>query len=57
MGKIMTAREFNQNVSGAKRAADDGPVAITDRGAPVYVLMRHEDFKRLTSPSSRLSIF
>jgi prevent-host-death family protein len=48
MGKMMTSREFNQNVSGAKRFADDGPVVITDRGAPVYVLMRHEEFQKLT---------
>ena len=49
MGKIVTSREFNQNVSAVKRAADDGPVIITDRGEPAYVLMRHEEYKKLTS--------
>ena len=48
MGKIISSREFNQNVSGAKRAADEGPVVITDRGKPAYVLLRHEDYRKLT---------
>ena len=44
----LTSRDFNQDVSRAKRAADTGPVIITDRGEPAYVLLRHEDYKRLT---------
>ncbi|MFM1987152.1 MAG: hypothetical protein RJA99_109 [Pseudomonadota bacterium] len=43
----ITSRSFNQDVGGAKRAADSGPVIITDRGEPAYVLMRHDDWKRL----------
>ena len=43
----LTSREFNQDVSRAKRAADDGPVIITDRGQPAYVLMRHDTYRRL----------
>jgi PHD/YefM family antitoxin component YafN of YafNO toxin-antitoxin module len=42
----MTSREFNQHVSRAKRAAIDGPVIITERGKPSYVLMRHEEFAK-----------
>jgi prevent-host-death family protein len=42
----ITSREFNQHVSRAKRAAKDGPVIITERGKPSYVLMRHEEFAR-----------
>lgn len=30
----MTSREFNQDTSRAKRAAESGPVFITDRGPP-----------------------
>jgi hypothetical protein len=44
---VLTSREFNQGVSRAKRAANDGPVVITDRGRPAYVLMRHETYRRL----------
>ena len=42
-----TSREFNQNTAGAKRAAENGPVFITDRGKPAYVLMSMEDFRSL----------
>lgn len=44
----VTSREFNQDVARAKRAAKEGPVIITDRGRPVYVLMRHETYQRLS---------
>lgn len=43
----VSSREFNQDVSRAKRAADKGPVIITDRGEPAYVLMRHDAYRRL----------
>lgn len=44
----MSAREFNQNVSGAKRAALDAPVVITDRGKASHVLISIDDYRRLT---------
>jgi antitoxin (DNA-binding transcriptional repressor) of toxin-antitoxin stability system len=44
----MSAREFNQDVSAAKRAAGQEPVIITDRGTPAYVLMSIDEFRRLT---------
>jgi len=50
----LSSREFNQDVSKAKRAADKGPVVITDRGEPAYVLMRHEAYKRLASKEQPL---
>jgi prevent-host-death family protein len=43
----LSSREFNQDVSRAKRAADKGPVIITDRGEPAYVLLRHDAYRRL----------
>jgi len=43
----LSSREFNQDVGKAKRAAKRGPVIITDRGRPAYVLMRHETYERL----------
>jgi prevent-host-death family protein len=45
----ITSREFNQHVARAKRAAREGPVIITDRGRPAYVLMRHETYRRLAA--------
>ena len=50
----ISSREFNQDVSRAKRAADTGPVIITDRGEPVYVLLRHDAYRRLTSDSPNI---
>ena len=47
MTKFVNSREFNQDVSGAKRAADEGPVVITDRGTPAYVLLRHDAYLAL----------
>ena len=44
----ISSREFNQGASEAKRAANNGPVFITDRGRPAHVLMRFEDYQRLT---------
>lgn len=44
----MSSREFNQRASEAKRAANNGPVFITDRGRPAHVLMRFEDYQQLT---------
>jgi prevent-host-death family protein len=44
----LSSREFNQDVSRAKRAANKGPVIITDRGEPAYVLMSHTAYERLT---------
>jgi hypothetical protein len=38
-------------VDRAKCAAEHGPVFITDRGKPAYVLLRHEEWLRLYRPS------
>lgn len=43
---MMTAREFNRDVSAAKREARRGPVVITDRGEPAYVLLSIEEYRR-----------
>lgn len=44
---MMSAREFNQDVSAAKRAAEEGPVLITDRGEPAFVLLSIDEYRRL----------
>jgi len=44
----LSSTEFNRWVSEAKRAADNGPVFITDRGRPAHVLMSFETYKQLT---------
>lgn len=51
---IVSAREFNQDVSAAKRAATAGPVIITDRGRPSHVLLSIDEFNRLTGAETDL---
>ena len=43
-----SSREFNQDVSRAKRAANRGPVFITDRGETAHVLLSIEAYRKLT---------
>lgn len=52
--KTIGSREFNQDVSQAKRAARTEPVFITDRGKPAYVLMSFEAFRRLTGQAETI---
>lgn len=44
-----SSREFNQRASEAKKAASQGPVVITDRCRPAYVLLTIEDYRALTA--------
>lgn len=50
-----TSREFNQSTSEAKKAAMSGPVFITDRGNPSYVLLSIEDYRKLTGKGQTLA--
>jgi prevent-host-death family protein len=43
----ITSREFNRDTGAAKRAADRGPVIITDRGHPAHVLLTFDSYQRL----------
>jgi prevent-host-death family protein len=51
----LTSREFNQDTSGAKKAAARGPVFITDRGKPAHVLLTIEDYLELTGRQMSLA--
>jgi prevent-host-death family protein len=50
----LTSREFNQDTSAAKKAANAGPVFITDRGKPAHVLMSIKEYRRLVG--SKMSL-
>lgn len=50
-----SSREFNQNASEAKKAANNGPVFITDRGRPAHVLLSIEDYRKLTGGQMTLA--
>lgn len=43
----ISSREFNQDAGGAKKAAERGPVVITDRGRPAHVLLSYADYEKL----------
>lgn len=43
----ISSREFNQDAGGAKKAAEKGPVVITDRGRPAHVLLSFNDYQKL----------
>lgn len=50
----LSSREVNHDVSKAKKAAQTGPVIITDRGKPSHVLMTYREFERLTGKRRNL---
>jgi prevent-host-death family protein len=50
----INSRTFNQDASGAKRAALDGPVFITDRGKPAHVLLSIDAYRQLTGPQENI---
>ena len=52
--KSFTSREFNQDVSQAKRIAVYEPVFVTDRGRPTHVLMSIDAYQQLLGPSESL---
>ena len=50
----ISSREFNQDAGGAKKAAEKGPVIITDRGRPAHVLLSFEDYQKLVGAGPSL---
>lgn len=50
----LSSREFNQNIGRAKKAAQRGPVIITDRGRPAHVLLSIEAYQRLAGTQKTL---
>ena len=50
----ISGREFNQAVSEAKKAANLGPVYITDRGRPAHVLMSIQHYRQLAGGQSTI---
>ena len=49
MTRFFTDKEFVHDVVAVQRAADDGPVVITDHDRPAYVLLRHDAYEKLVS--------
>ena len=49
----ISARDFAHDLAHAKRTANEGPVFITDRGRPRYVLMTVDEYHRSTGAGKR----
>lgn len=47
MATQISSRDFNRDTSGAKKAAESGPVYITDRGRPAHVLLTFDAYEEL----------
>ena len=43
-----SSRDFNQDISRAKKATGNGPVFVTDRGKPAHVLLSIAQYRQLT---------
>ena len=50
----LSSRELNQDIGRAKKAANSGPVFITNRGKPAHVLLSIEDYRRLAGERRNL---
>jgi prevent-host-death family protein len=53
--KSFSSREFNQDVSSAKRLAREEPVFVTDRGRPTHVLLSIEAYRQLVGKPESLA--
>ena len=52
----VTSREFGHNVSSAKHLARQGPVFITDRGEPAFVLLNIDQYQSLAGGEREQSL-
>ena len=50
----VSSRELNQDIGKAKRAAQSGPVVITDRGRDAYVLLTADAYRKLVGEKRSL---
>ncbi len=50
----LSSREFNQDASKAKKAANAGPVFITDRGRQAYVLLSIAQYQALAESAANI---
>jgi prevent-host-death family protein len=44
----LSSREFNHAPSRAKKAAEKGPVFITERGRPSFILLSFDEYQKMT---------
>jgi hypothetical protein len=52
--RIFSSRDFTRDVAAAKAAALTGPVLITDRGQPSFVMLNIDEYRRLQGQAPSL---
>jgi hypothetical protein len=52
--RTLSSRDFNQDVSLAKRLARIEPLVITDRGRPTHVLLGIDAYRQLTGQADSI---
>lgn len=52
---VMTSREFNQKTSLAQKHAQTAPVIITNRGKPMFVLIKYADYQVKQTPKRTIA--
>jgi hypothetical protein len=52
--RIFSSRDFTRDVAAAKAAARSGPVLITDRGQPAFVMLNIGEYQRLQGSTPSL---
>jgi hypothetical protein len=52
--RIFSSRDFTRDVAAAKAAALIGPVLITDRGQPAFVMLNIDEYQRLQGKAPSL---
>lgn len=52
--KVISSRQFNQDISSAKRMARLEPVFVTDRGRPTHVLLSIDAFRQMAGQTETL---
>ncbi len=51
----ISSHEFNRDTGGAKKAAEKGPVIITDRDKPSHVLLSYQAYLKLSGHGMSLA--
>lgn len=54
MTAIFSSQEFNQNPGRIKKAADEGPVIVTERGERKLVVLSWAQYERLTGSAPNI---
>jgi prevent-host-death family protein len=51
----LSSRQFNQDTGKAKKAAQGGPVFITDRGKPTHVLLTFDAYRKMAGSLTKIA--